>query len=309
MSRDANQELPDVVVSKKHRFSIVWLVPLIAAAIAAYLGYDAYTSRGVPIEITFKDGSGLVAGKTQIKFNGLPVGTVQSLEIGPNLDKVIVKAKLDRHASRVAVQGTEFWVVRPEVGLTGIRGLETVVGGPYIALIPGKGAAVRYFEGLEQPPPADADQPGLSVTVRTESAGSLHVGSPVYYRQISIGVVSQMTLTNTSQHVLIDLHIQRTLHAADPGKLRVLERLGSGLQSRRAGDRGAPGLRVTRIVAGRRHRHGHPQRAGRADEARARVRAGKRRKEGVSQVVAADRAARHKEPDGMTIMLIAMEVA
>ena len=199
--------LPQVVVSQKHRISIVWLVPLLALGIAAYLAYDAIRSRGIPITIVFDDGSGLVAGKTQIKFNGVAVGTVNKFAIGPGMKSIIVQATLDKDAQAAAVEGTRFWVVRPEVDITGVTGLDALVTGAYIEFEPGQGEATYAFQGLTEAPPSDIQQPGITVRLRADSAGSLHVGSPLYYRQIRVGAVSGLQLADDSRHVLIEVHV------------------------------------------------------------------------------------------------------
>ncbi len=213
MNQQDADGLPQVVVSKKRSISIVWLVPLLAAGIAGYLAFDAIRSRGIPITITFNDGSGLVAGKTQLKFNGLPVGTVDSFKIGSGMRSVIVQATLNKSAAGAATKGTQYWIVRPELGITGVTGLDALVTGAYIELEPGRGQPQYNFEGLDEAPPSDVERPGIEVALRAASAGSLRVGSPVYYRQISVGAVSKIELAQDSRHVMIGVHIDEKYKA------------------------------------------------------------------------------------------------
>ena len=62
-SRSASRP-PEAVVAKRRGISIVWIVPLVAAAIGAFLAYRAYTERGPTVTITFDtaDDAGPCAG-------------------------------------------------------------------------------------------------------------------------------------------------------------------------------------------------------------------------------------------------------
>ena len=62
--------LPQAVVAAKSGFSIVWLVPVVAALIGAWLVYKAVTETGPTITIDFATGAGLVAGKTKNEGQG-----------------------------------------------------------------------------------------------------------------------------------------------------------------------------------------------------------------------------------------------
>ena len=59
-------DVPDVAVHSKKTFSIVWLVPIIAAVIGGWLAYKAISETGPTITITFKTAEGLEAGKSKI---------------------------------------------------------------------------------------------------------------------------------------------------------------------------------------------------------------------------------------------------
>lgn len=205
-------DYPDALLVKHHRFSIIWVVPLIALAVAGWLIYDTYSNRGVDITITFEDGSGLVAGKTLIEYRGVQVGTVQHVRLSENLSDVVVHARLDNSASGLAKEGSEFWVVRPEIGLTGVRGLDTLLSGNYIGLYPGTGKLQRDFKGLSAPPAAGPGQPGLSLILQAPKLASLQIGSPVYYREFKVGQVDQVSLASDARSVHVHIHIKEGYH-------------------------------------------------------------------------------------------------
>lgn len=55
---------------KTKRISPFWLLPFIALCIGAILFFQIVKERGTSITITFTNGSGIVADKTQIRYQG-----------------------------------------------------------------------------------------------------------------------------------------------------------------------------------------------------------------------------------------------
>src|SRR5688572_28148152 len=142
----AREEAP-AVIKPPRRFSVVWVVPLVAALVAGYLVYERVQQAGPRITIRFKDGSGLRPGQSPLKYRGVTVGEVRSISLAPELDTVLVEARLDRSAAALAKEGSVFWIVRPEVGVANITGLGTIITGPYIEVLPGNGPKKKSFEG------------------------------------------------------------------------------------------------------------------------------------------------------------------
>ncbi|WP_269540928.1 intermembrane transport protein PqiB [Cerasicoccus fimbriatus] len=209
MDKKDKDSLPDVVITEHHRFSIVWIVPIAALLIAGWLAYHSYASRGPEIEITFTDGSGLVAGKTEIQYLGVKVGLVEKVRLDEKLSKVVVKARLDKSAAGLATEGAAFWVVSPQIGIGGVRGLDTLISGNYIGVAPGKGGQlVKEYVGLPEQPPAGPREPGLNIILQAEKLGSLTTGDPVYYREFQIGEVDQVYLASDSRTVHAHVHIK-----------------------------------------------------------------------------------------------------
>jgi len=81
-SQSRVEELPEIAIEKRRGISIVWLIPLVAAIIGAWLAYKTITEMGLTITITFKDGGGLEAGKTKIKYKSVEVGEVEGCKFG-----------------------------------------------------------------------------------------------------------------------------------------------------------------------------------------------------------------------------------
>ena len=130
---------PEVEVSTRRRLSFLWLLPLVAALIAGWLGWRWLEDRGPQIVITFQSGDGLEAGRTRIKHKNVDLGVIDSVRLSDDLSQVIATARMDRSAGRHLKEGTRFWVVAPRLSLGGISGLSTVVSGTYVEMEPGGG--------------------------------------------------------------------------------------------------------------------------------------------------------------------------
>src|SRR5215831_16916092 len=92
MSNLAEQRvLPQAVARRSRRFSIIWIVPLVAIAIAAWLAWDTLSKEGPTIEISFETAEGLEAGKSQLKYKDIAFGTVKETRLTPNHKRVVVK--------------------------------------------------------------------------------------------------------------------------------------------------------------------------------------------------------------------------
>jgi paraquat-inducible protein B len=202
-------DLPKANVQKSGRyFSIVWIVPVIAAILAAYLAYDHLQQSGPKITISFKDGSGLRTGQTPIKYRGVQIGEVIAVELSQDHQAVLVKARLQRSAASIAREGSVFWIVRPEVGIGNITGLGTVITGPEVDVLPGRGKAQSEFVGLENAPVA-LQEKGLKIVLITGRLGSLRPGSPVYYRGVEVGTIQQCDLSPDTATVAVQALIKQ----------------------------------------------------------------------------------------------------
>jgi paraquat-inducible protein B len=178
----------EAAIGEKPKFSLVWVVPIVAAIIGAWLVYKAITEEGPTITIVFETGEGLTAGKTKVKYRSVEVGTVENVELSKDLEHVVVTAKMAPGARDYLREGTRFWVVRARVTAGEVQGLGTLLSGAYIGIDPAaEGRKTRDFVGLEKAPVIETDQEGRKFRFTTRELGSLSVGAPIYYRQFSVG--------------------------------------------------------------------------------------------------------------------------
>ena len=202
------EELPRARVRRRRLFRLVWVVPVLALGVAAWLIWQHVRSIGPEITITFNDGAGLRVGQTPVKYRGVAIGEVSGVELSKDQKQVLVHARLTRSAATVAREGTTFWIVRPQVGWGNVTGLNTVLSGPEIQAMPGKaeGDSKREFRGLDAPP-VGLETAGLKIILRAERPMSLRANSPIYYRGVEVGMVQKIDLApnaaSADVHVLV----------------------------------------------------------------------------------------------------------
>ncbi|MFN7021747.1 MAG: MlaD family protein [Phycisphaerales bacterium] len=205
-------ELPSAIVTLDERRAeklgpawLPWLAPAAAALLVVAIVAQAVATRGERITLRFSDGHGLKAGDP-VMHRGVQVGRIRSAGVAPADRKAVFVVDLDRSAAPLATGG-RFWIVRPELSLSRIAGLETIVGPRYLAAdlsATGNSAGPLALEA----PPTDAIGDGLRLTVRAVRAGSLAAGSPVSFREMQIGEVTGVSLTPDARSVEIMVFIE-----------------------------------------------------------------------------------------------------
>ena len=199
------EQIPRARVRRRRLFRLVWVVPVIALAVAVYLVWQHLRSIGPEISIRFPDASGLRVGQTPINYRGVQVGEVIGIGLADDRRQAIVKARLHKSAAPLATDGTVFWIVRPQLGLNQVTGLSTVLSGPEIQMLPGRGESARNeFTGLDSVPVA-LGMPGLRLVLRTERPKGIRVNTPVNYRGVEVGMVHKVELAPNAASA--DIHI------------------------------------------------------------------------------------------------------
>ncbi|MDB2387469.1 MlaD family protein, partial [Shewanella sp.] len=199
-------QAPKVV--KKKLFSPIWLLPMIAFALAAWLGIKSVRESGIEIRIHFPSAAGIDVGKTLIKYQGLTMGKVIDMSIDDQLQGVNVDVLMDYRSSPLLKQSTEFWLVTPKASITGIEGLDTLFSGNYISMLPGDGSSRSVFEAEVTAPAMPPGHKGLIINLTTDKLNSLDVGSKVFYRQIPVGQIVGYRL-ESSQKILMTVFIEQ----------------------------------------------------------------------------------------------------
>lgn len=199
---------PSVRITRDRAVSLGWLAPLVAIGIAAFLVYRVLPNDGLEITLRTDDASGIVPGSTLIRYRGTRIGIVRETRLDEKLEAVIIEANVEQSVAAVAREGTRFWVVRPRISLAELKGLETLISGPYITLHPGEGEP-RYNFQLMQSPPADLyPEQGLRLRLSAPRGGSLEAGTPIFYRDVPIGEIYRTHLAADARAVRLYAYIE-----------------------------------------------------------------------------------------------------
>jgi paraquat-inducible protein B len=196
-----------VVRPKRSRISVIWIIPILAAVVAIGIAVQRYLSEGPLVTIIFNNAEGIEAGKTVIKYKDVNIGTVIAVQLTDDFRRVLVRARIAKHASRLMVDDAKFWVVRPQITLSGISGLSTLLSGNYIGFQAGKSEdSANEFYALDVAPVIPGVD-GTQFVLNALELGSLAVGSPIYYRQLPVGQVIGYDLAGDGQSVQIRIFI------------------------------------------------------------------------------------------------------
>ena len=192
----------EATITRKRRFSKIWLVPLVVALLGAWMVFYTWQNEGPDITIHLSTAEGIEAGKTKIKTRSVELGIVETVALSHDLDGVVVTAKLERAALPLLHEDTQFWVVRARIGVGGVSGLGTMLSGGYIELAPGTGPLGRRdFHGLDEPPVTPAGTPGLHLSLVGDPKGSLSPGDPILYDAFTVGRIESSEFDVASQEV------------------------------------------------------------------------------------------------------------
>ncbi|AGH94568.1 MlaD family protein [Pseudobdellovibrio exovorus] len=196
-----------------HRLSnswYIWLFPVFAICICAWLAYDHYDKRGPQIRILFDDAASLQVGRTQVRFRGVTIGVVSDIAISDDYRKAIATVDLQKESAHFAVEGSRFWVVSPQVNFQGISGLETLIEGTYIAVHPGDSKEKSKFDFIAQETAVtnDALENTSSYILQTADAQSVNAGDSITFRGLVVGSVTRVSLSQDSRVVNIQINIQ-----------------------------------------------------------------------------------------------------
>lgn len=159
-----------------------------------------------PIRIAFEDGQGLLAGKTELRYLGIPVGIVEKVRTTDG--KAEATARFQPGYGFLTRKGSEFAIIRPEIGLQGVKGIETLVGGIYIACAPGSGSGYAVaFEAVPAAMPALLNEPGLEIVLESPST-RIGAGAPIRYNNTDVGEVVAKSLSLDGNKIILTARIR-----------------------------------------------------------------------------------------------------
>jgi paraquat-inducible protein B len=195
---------------RSRRPSVIWLIPIVAVAIGAWLAWDTLSREGPTITVTFETAEGLQASQSQLKYRDIVLGTVQSLALSDDHSHVVVKVSTTKQADPLLNSDTQFWVVKPRLFAGTLSGLSTLVSGSYIGMLPGQATTTsrRDFVGREDPPVLESSVPGRTFLTKASRLGSVSLGSPVFFRDLTVGEVLGWDIGNMAESATIHVFVR-----------------------------------------------------------------------------------------------------
>ncbi len=204
-----SEPIPEIQESTKFNFvTSIWIVPIIAVVIALWLAFQYFAELGPRIEIIFENNEGLKAGQSQIKFRDVPIGKVEKVMLDEDGEGVKVIARINKEAADYLNDKAKFWIVKPEVGIGGVSGLDTILSGTYINMMSQKEKMMKKeFIGLEQP--YRLLQEGDYFHLNASSSHDLKRGTPVLFKSMKAGYVEYVTIALDGQSVDVIIYIDK----------------------------------------------------------------------------------------------------
>ncbi len=195
--------------TRRRRPSLVWLMPLLAIAVAGGVVWKNYADQGPLITITFPSAAGIRAAATELRIRDLRVGVVEAVGFTDGMEAVEAHVRVDKNVARYIDSDARFWLVQPQVSARGVTGIGTILSGVYIAASwDGEpGTSQTEFAALETPPLTTFGEEGTRIVLRTRAGGQLAAGAPVLASGIEVGRIGQPVLSATGSTVTMDAFI------------------------------------------------------------------------------------------------------
>jgi paraquat-inducible protein B len=202
-------QVPDSKVVSRTRISLVWVIPIVAAVIGAWVAVTRIEGEGPKITIVFISADGLEAGKTKIRYRGVDVGTITTILLSDDHRHVLATAQMTSKTEHFLVVDTQFWVVRPRISGANVTGLGTLLSGAYIGMEIGASRnEKRDFVALDTQPVVTGEFPGRFFVLKAADLGSLDTGTPVFFRRLQVGQVASYSLNQDGQRFNIQIFVR-----------------------------------------------------------------------------------------------------
>ena len=193
--------------------SRIWIIPILVLVIGGWMVYYQWKNQGPLITIELHSATGIEVNKTPIKVRDLDIGQVKKITLKPDLDGVLVTARIDASAAHLLNENADFWVVAPRISFSEVSGLNTLLSGSYIAMSAhDKGTEKLHFKALERPPVTPQGTPGLHVMLRSDDEFAYKPGDPIIYKGFKVGEFEDATFNIEERVVYYSAFIKAPYH-------------------------------------------------------------------------------------------------
>lgn len=181
-------------VKQEPRISAIWIIPIIALFVGAWMLYQYQTNKGATIYITMTQAEGIIAGKTEIKVRSVKIGQIDHIRLSDDKNSVIARAQIEKHYDSLMTEDATIWVVKPRIDETGISGMSTLLSGVYLEFAPGESKQIKeHFILQDEPALIGKDVKGGRFVLQSYDAEVMDVSTSIYYKNYKIGQVETAT--------------------------------------------------------------------------------------------------------------------
>lgn len=200
-------------ITSTKSISRIWIIPILVVVVGGWMVYQQWKNQGPLITIELQSATGIEVNKTPIKVRDLDVGQVKKITLKPDLDGVLVTARIDANASHLLTDKSDFWVVAPRISFSEVSGLNTLLSGSYIAMAANdSGKEQLNFIALERPPVTPAGTPGLHVILQSDDEFAYKPGDPIIYKGFKVGEFEDAVFNIEERVVYYDAFIEAPYH-------------------------------------------------------------------------------------------------
>ncbi len=159
---------------------------------------------GLVLTLKMQQSQGITPETTKLKYRGIAVGKVVSVQLAPDLNGVLVKVLLAPKYQSLAKTNSNVVLVWPQVQIKNMSQVQLppeIVTGPFLRIEPGDGAPCTEFAVTDTEDGTFHPMEGLQIVLKTGRVGKLIAGSPVYYRGVQVGQIESSALANDGRTV------------------------------------------------------------------------------------------------------------
>lgn len=160
------------------------------------------------VSIIFDDVEGVQENFSQLTYKGVNIGKVTKVFLNKK-QQVEVKAIIYDDYSSFAKEGTIYYLKKPRISLQEIANAGSTVMAVNIGVIKSTNENFQTrFKGLDEQPSVEKSHFGTVFKVEDPTASSVNVDAPVYYKNVQIGKVSKIDLSDDGSKVVVDCLIE-----------------------------------------------------------------------------------------------------
>jgi paraquat-inducible protein B len=167
--------------------------------------YDSYAqarSYGKLIHFSSDQTFDIAVG-TPINYQTIQVGEISSVTPNFTDKKIHFQARIKpEYAEIIARKGTHFWVPKASFSLKGMSNIKNLVI-QTISVEPGAGPEENQFTLSQQPYKSS----GLELRLQGQERGSVSIGTPIIYRGLEVGRVTDIALGDLADRIIFLIEI------------------------------------------------------------------------------------------------------